>query len=70
MGKLEASSFAKEGSRVVLVDVDEDAVEAAAREVRKQGGEAYAYVSDISDRSACLALEKRWPPRFGRWTCS
>lgn len=65
MGKLYATSFAKEGSRVVLLDIDEKIVGAAAQEVRDRGGEAYAYASDISDRSACLALEKKVASEVG-----
>lgn len=58
MGELHARNFAKEGARVVLTDVDEGAVKRAAQYIRDQGGEAHAYLADISDRSACFALER------------
>ncbi len=58
MGELHARTFAREGARVVLTDVDEAAVKRAAQYIRDQGGEAHAYLADISDRSACFALER------------
>ena len=40
MGAEEAMLFAREGARVVLGDVLDDAGEAVAAEIREQGGEA------------------------------
>jgi all-trans-retinol dehydrogenase (NAD+) len=65
MGELHARNFAKEGARVVLTDVDEEAVKAAAQYIRDQGGEAHAYLADISDRSSCFALEKSVASEIG-----
>ena len=65
MGELHARTFAKEGARVVLTDVDEGAVKVAAQHIRDQGGEAHAYLADISDRSSCFALEKSVSSEIG-----
>ncbi len=65
MGELHARNFAKEGARVVLTDVDEEAVKQAAQYIRDQGGEAHAYLADISDRSSCFTLEKSVASEIG-----
>ena len=59
-------SFARAGSRVVLLDRDADAVAAAGRELEQAGHDVLALPCDVTDPTACesavtLALE-----RFGR----
>ena len=56
MGKLEALNFAREGSRVVITDVDEKGLAATAEEMKSQGFEVYNYLLDISRRDDCFAL--------------
>ncbi len=65
MGELHARTFAKEGARIVLTDVDESAVQAAAQRINDEGGEAHAYLADISDRSSCFTLEKSVTSEIG-----
>lgn len=47
MGLLAAQEFAKEGAKVVLTDVNLDAVTTAAEEIRKKGGEAVGLQVDV-----------------------
>jgi NAD(P)-dependent dehydrogenase (short-subunit alcohol dehydrogenase family) len=47
MGRLSAQKLAAEGARVVLTDVKEEAVLAAAEEIRQQGGEATGLQVDV-----------------------
>lgn len=56
MGRLHAYNFAREGSRVVLVDVDEKALDEAAGEMGDAGFTVHPYVLDIADRDACFEL--------------
>ncbi len=65
MGELHARTFAREGARVVLTDVDENAVKAAAQRIRDDWGEAHAYLADISDRSSCFTLERSVSEEIG-----
>ncbi len=65
MGELHARAFAQEGARVVLTDVDESALKAAAQRIKDVGGEAHAYLADISDRSSCFTLGKSVASEIG-----
>ncbi len=56
MGKLHAANFCREGSRVVMTDIDEAELSRSAEELRKCGGETYAYRLDVSDRADCFDL--------------
>ncbi|MBN2027837.1 MAG: SDR family NAD(P)-dependent oxidoreductase [Actinobacteria bacterium] len=56
MGRLHARSFAREGAIVVLTDVDEAALKEATDEIVSSGGQARAYVLDVSDREECFKL--------------
>lgn len=59
MGKLHAMSFAREGAKVVIADVDEEELGKAAREMKAEGLEPYPYRLDVSDRGACLAFAEK-----------
>ena len=48
-----AGDLAMKGAKVALLDLNGDAAEAVAEEIRKAGGVAYAYRADVLDR-ACL----------------
>ncbi len=48
MGRAGALLFAKEGAKVVAVDIDEQRVNAVAQAVKDQGGEAIAVVADLT----------------------
>jgi NAD(P)-dependent dehydrogenase (short-subunit alcohol dehydrogenase family) len=48
IGKASCLLFAKEGAKVVVVDLKRDTAEATADEIRKAGGEARAFAADVS----------------------
>lgn len=66
IGKTIAIEFAKNGSDVVVADVDSAGLDAVVTEIEKQGRQGLAQVTDITDKAQCehlvdIALEK-----FGR----
>ena len=63
MGLLASQCFAEEGARVVLTDVDKDAVTAAAAAIREKGGEAIGVEVDVRrydqvQAAVALAVER------------
>ena len=66
IGRISARDYAAEGARVVLVDVNADAVEAAAEAIRKAGGEACAIPTDIRSYEAVEQAAARTVERYGR----
>jgi NAD(P)-dependent dehydrogenase (short-subunit alcohol dehydrogenase family) len=66
MGRLAAQVFAREGARVVLADVSQDAGEAAASEVARAGGEAVFVTADVSREQDVQTLLRRGVEAFGR----
>lgn len=63
MGLLSAQKLAEQGARVILTDVNLDAAQEAAENIRKNGGEATALAVDVRDyaqvkRAAELAHKK------------
>jgi NAD(P)-dependent dehydrogenase (short-subunit alcohol dehydrogenase family) len=56
MGLLHARTFASEGARVVLTDIDMEELGKAAEQLRNARCDAFAYELDIADREACFAL--------------
>lgn len=56
MGRVAASRFASEGSRLVLADLDLEATESVAQDIRAAGGEAVACSVDVRDNDAVRAM--------------
>jgi len=48
IGKASCLAFAKEGAKVVVVDLKLDTAEATAQEITDAGGEARAFAADVS----------------------
>lgn len=65
MGKLTALNFAREGSRVVLTDIDEKELQKTTSEMKDAGYEVYSYVHDVSDHDACFKLAERVEAEVG-----
>jgi NAD(P)-dependent dehydrogenase (short-subunit alcohol dehydrogenase family) len=59
IGRALVDVFAREGARVVVVDVDEASATEAAEAVRKRGGTALAVRTDVADRGQVQALADR-----------
>jgi NAD(P)-dependent dehydrogenase (short-subunit alcohol dehydrogenase family) len=58
IGRAIAAGYAREGARVVLLDINEKAAAEAAQEIRSAGGAADSFALDVTDRAACVALAK------------
>ncbi|HET7263404.1 MAG TPA: glucose 1-dehydrogenase [bacterium] len=66
MGRLAAQVFAREGARVVLADVSQDAGKEAAAEVERGGGKAVFVAADVSRERDVQTLVLRGREAFGR----
>jgi NAD(P)-dependent dehydrogenase (short-subunit alcohol dehydrogenase family) len=66
IGLVTARTFAAEGARLVLGDVNDDALEKLARELRSGGSTAVGQRVDVRDYAQCEALIGRAAQEFGR----
>jgi short-subunit dehydrogenase len=66
LGRALAARFARAGCRVVLLDRDESAVEAAAQTLINSGHVASSLACDVTDIAACEAAIARVVAQFGR----
>jgi len=64
MGRATARLFADEGARVAVVDREGEALSALAKEIQEAGGEAEAFVVDLSEREEIAPLVERIAARF------
>ena len=58
-----AQACADAGMRVVIADIEEDAAERVANELRERGSEAIAVRTDVTDRAALDAISPMRPTR-------
>jgi 3-oxoacyl-[acyl-carrier protein] reductase len=66
IGKAYALRFAREGARVVVADVREEAARAVAAECAARGPEAVGLRVDVSDEASARALVEATLDRFGQ----
>ena len=64
IGKEIARTYAREGAKVAIADLDKDAAEAAAAELRAEGFEAISVAMDVTDEAQVMAgvaeIVKTW----------
>jgi NAD(P)-dependent dehydrogenase (short-subunit alcohol dehydrogenase family) len=65
IGKAIAEGFAREGARLTLVDIDAIRAEAAAAGIRQHGGDAVAFVADVSSPASVESLAEFVIAKFG-----
>ena len=65
MGMVAARLFAREGAKVVVADVTDEAGEATAAEIRDAGGEALFVHADVSDEQEVAGLMDTTMDRYG-----
>lgn len=70
MGRATAQAFAREGARVMVADIRSDDAEATAQAIIQQGGEALAYVVDVSRLDQVAALVDVTVAAWGRLDCA
>lgn len=66
IGKRFAQKFAEDGARLVLVDLNQDALENTAAELSKLGAEIKTYVCDLSKRENVEELGKKVHAEVGK----
>ncbi|CAH0695519.1 unnamed protein product [Spodoptera exigua] len=59
MGREIATRFGKLGAKVVCVDINSKGNEETISLIKKNKGEAYAYICDVTDRSAVMQLAEK-----------
>ena len=65
LGSAMARGFAREGARVIVVDVALDKAQAVADDIGRDGGAAWAEAVDVTDRGAVAALAATLTERLG-----
>jgi NAD(P)-dependent dehydrogenase (short-subunit alcohol dehydrogenase family) len=65
IGKGVSRALAAEGAKVVIAEIEADTAEAAAAEIRDQGGEALGVVCDVSDLTQVQKMVERAVESFG-----
>ena len=65
-GRATAILFAREGAKVMIVDIQQAAAEETLEAIKKEGGEAEIFVADVSKAKDCQAIVKRVLDRWGK----
>jgi NAD(P)-dependent dehydrogenase (short-subunit alcohol dehydrogenase family) len=65
IGRAIASGYAREGARVVLLDINEKAAAEAAKEIREANGNAESFALDVTSRENCIAVAKQVAAKVG-----
>jgi len=65
-GKATAVLFAREGARVMAVDLNPEAAEETRRLIEGEGGECFTFKADVSKASDCERMVEACLERFGR----
>ena len=65
IGRAAATAFASRGARVVLAARRGDVLDDLAREIRREGGQALAVPTDVTDPEAVAALAEKAAAAFG-----
>jgi NAD(P)-dependent dehydrogenase (short-subunit alcohol dehydrogenase family) len=65
IGRAIASGYAREGARMVLLDINEKAAAEAAKEIRDAGGKAESFALDVTKREDCIAVAKQIADKVG-----
>jgi NAD(P)-dependent dehydrogenase (short-subunit alcohol dehydrogenase family) len=66
IGRAIAAGYAREGAQVVLLDINADAAEDAAEEIRRSGGRASSYRLDVVRRDDCVKVAKLISEQVGQ----
>jgi 3-oxoacyl-[acyl-carrier protein] reductase len=65
IGRAIAAGYAREGAQVALLDINGNAAEQAAQQIRDAGGQAESFVLDVTKRADCVAVAKKIAEQVG-----
>jgi NAD(P)-dependent dehydrogenase (short-subunit alcohol dehydrogenase family) len=65
IGFATAALYARNGAKVVIADLKQDACDAAAAEIKAKGGQAMAIQADVAEETAVQAMVDRTVAAFG-----
>jgi NAD(P)-dependent dehydrogenase (short-subunit alcohol dehydrogenase family) len=65
IGRAIAAGYAREGARVVLLDVNEKAAGEAANDIREAGGKATSFALDVTGREECFEIAREIADNVG-----
>jgi NAD(P)-dependent dehydrogenase (short-subunit alcohol dehydrogenase family) len=65
IGRAIAAGYAREGARVVLLDINAKAAAEAAKEIREASGKAESFALDVTSRDNCIAIAKEVAAKVG-----
>jgi len=65
IGRAIASGYAKEGARVVVLDINGKAADDVAGEIRAAGGKAESFVLDVTKREDCVTMAQQVADKVG-----
>ena len=66
IGRAIALGYAREGARVVLLDINEKTAAEAAQEIRGSGGKAESFALDVTKSEDCVAAAKHVDDKVGQ----
>lgn len=66
IGEACAASFAREGAKVMLSDIDEDNLARVTKDLKSKGASVKMTLTDVGDAAACEKLAKDTVAAFGR----
>lgn len=66
IGEAVAKIFAKNGCKVVLVDINADRLKQVEKEISDDGGEVISFVADVSEEDQVLSFFKKTDEKWGR----
>jgi NAD(P)-dependent dehydrogenase (short-subunit alcohol dehydrogenase family) len=66
IGRAIAAGYAKEGARVVVLDINEQAAADVAKEIGNAGGKADGFKLDVTRREDCFAVAKDIAAKVGQ----
>jgi len=68
IGRAIAAGYAKEGARVVVLDVNKEAAAETAQQILNAGGRAESFALDVTKRDDCIAMAKQVADKVGQVT--
>ena len=66
IGRAIAAGYAREGARVVALDINTKSAAETAKQIRDAGGKAESFELDVTKREACVAMAKQVADKVGQ----